>query len=79
MISTCTQFKLRLGGCILNCFVVKRLTFVMMSSAWNQEPNDYKGDEDCGVIKSNGYFNDVSCSTTKAPAICELDNTSKES
>ena len=73
------QTLIRLGDCNLNGFVVKRLIFVIMSSAWNQEPNDYVGDEDCGVIKSNGYFNDVSCSTTKAPAICELDNSSKES
>lgn len=41
---------------------------------WNQEPNDYKGQEDCGVLKSNGYFNDVPCTSYRAAAICELDN-----
>ena len=44
---------------------------------WNQEPNDYKGQEDCGVLKSNGYFNDVPCTSYRAAAICELDNARK--
>ena len=48
-----------------------------MSSSWNKEPNDYKGQEDCGLLKANGYYNDVSCSATKAAAVCELDNIRK--
>ena len=51
--------------------------YLSISSGWNREPNDYKGQEDCGVLKSNGYYNDVSCTVTKAAAICELDNIRK--
>ncbi|XP_060569254.1 macrophage mannose receptor 1-like [Ruditapes philippinarum] len=40
---------------------------------WNQEPNDYKGFEDCAVIYTTGQYNDISCSY-HAAAICELDN-----
>ena len=45
--------------------------------AWNQEPNDYQGQEDCGVLKTDGHFNDVRCQDTKAAAVCEIDNTRK--
>ncbi|KAL3864477.1 hypothetical protein ACJMK2_006156 [Sinanodonta woodiana] len=38
---------------------------------WNQEPNDYFGQEDCGVIFSNGGYNDADC-RMKAAFICEL-------
>ncbi|KAK3595857.1 hypothetical protein CHS0354_014680 [Potamilus streckersoni] len=38
---------------------------------WNQEPNDYMGQEDCGIIFSNGGYNDANCAA-KAAFICEL-------
>ncbi|XP_045188655.2 macrophage mannose receptor 1-like [Mercenaria mercenaria] len=40
---------------------------------WNQEPNDYKGNEDCALIYTTGQYNDIACSI-HAAAICELDN-----
>ncbi|XP_052802071.1 macrophage mannose receptor 1-like [Mya arenaria] len=42
--------------------------------AWNSEPNDYKGDEDCGTIHADGTFNDLSCTAWFASPLCELDN-----
>ncbi|KAK3595855.1 hypothetical protein CHS0354_014678 [Potamilus streckersoni] len=40
---------------------------------WNQEPNDYSGQEDCGVIYHNGGYNDANCAS-QAAFICELGN-----
>ena len=42
-------------------------------SRWNQEPNDYYGEEDCALVYKNGQYNDAIC-TWKSAAICELDN-----
>ncbi|XP_052250463.1 macrophage mannose receptor 1-like [Dreissena polymorpha] len=42
---------------------------------WNQEPNNYKGQENCGLIYTTGQYNDQTCSL-KAAAICEIDNLS---
>ena len=39
---------------------------------WNQEPNDYKGNEDCAVIYTSGEYNDVNCAS-HAAAICEIE------
>lgn len=39
---------------------------------WNQEPNNYKGSENCAVIYSTGQYNDLPC-FTQAAAICEID------
>ncbi|KAL4231624.1 carbohydrate binding [Mactra antiquata] len=43
---------------------------------WNHEPNDYQGQEDCGIIYTTGQYNDVKCSV-HAAAICELDNSNQ--
>ena len=50
--------------------------FVFFIRNWNQEPNDYKGAEDCALIYNTGEYNDMSCEA-HAPAICELDNQGK--
>ncbi|XP_052772266.1 C-type mannose receptor 2-like isoform X2 [Mya arenaria] len=42
---------------------------------WNQEPNDYKGYEDCALITTTGQYNDMTCAK-QAAAICEIDNLS---
>uniref|UniRef100_K1QGT6 C-type mannose receptor 2 n=1 Tax=Magallana gigas TaxID=29159 RepID=K1QGT6_MAGGI len=38
---------------------------------WNAEPNDFDGQEDCGLILQDGTFNDFSC-FKPLPYICEL-------
>ncbi|XP_062619543.1 macrophage mannose receptor 1-like, partial [Saccostrea cucullata] len=38
---------------------------------WNAEPNDFAGEEDCGLILQDGTFNDFSC-YKPLPYICEL-------
>lgn len=43
---------------------------------WNQEPNGFKGDEDCANILPSGYYNDQGCYKSAAP-LCELDNVRK--
>ncbi|KAH3891696.1 macrophage mannose receptor 1-like [Dreissena polymorpha] len=43
--------------------------------AWNQEPNDYKGNEDCATVMPDGNFNDNPCTAFAAP-LCEVDNVS---
>ncbi|XP_045188654.2 C-type mannose receptor 2-like [Mercenaria mercenaria] len=44
---------------------------------WNQEPNNFKGNEDCALISSLGVYNDVPC-ITQAAAICEIDIVTKD-
>lgn len=38
---------------------------------WNAEPNDFDGQENCGLILQDGTFNDFSC-FKPLPYICEL-------
>lgn len=38
---------------------------------WNAEPNDFDGQENCGLILQDGSFNDFSC-FKPLPYICEL-------
>ena len=45
-------------------------------SNWSQEPNNYKGLEDCGLIYASGEYNDMGCAS-HAAAICEIKGTSK--
>jgi hypothetical protein len=40
---------------------------------WNDEPNDYHGNEDCSNTFNSGLFNDLTCDA-KADVICELVN-----
>ncbi len=40
-------------------------TMSLTNGFWNAgEPNNSGGDEDCAMISSHGYFNDVKCSLT---------------
>lgn len=44
---------------------------VYIFSRWNAEPNDFDGQENCGLILQDGTFNDFSC-FKPLPYICEL-------
>ena len=57
---------------------MRRLYSFIFIRVWNQEPKNFLDEPYCGVLKSNGYFEDLPCRSYKAAAICELDNTRKK-
>lgn len=42
-------------------------------SRWNQEPNDWLGNEDCASLTGSGNYNDMDC-TSQTGFICEYVN-----
>ena len=77
MINDKTEFK---GECV-NKLTFNHITALIpllkLSSKWHQEPNNYKGAEDCAVIFKGGTFNDVSC-LIQAGFICEQNSEGKK-